>query len=304
MSARFAPGHLSLDFAVIFLISVMAIVVLPRQFYMGLVEAQQTDDLVRSRFGLAAYLAAMAIVVLPIALAGSAFLSAGQMPDLYVLQLPTSVGRTAIVAIALIGGISAAASMVIVDSSALATMVSNDLIFFPSILRSRQALADGAIGRQMLRVRRASIIAIIALSLAWAELVSARESLASIGLVAFAAMAQFTPHLILAVARPDRDPIPARASLAIGLMLWAYTLGLPPILPTALLDFLATGPFDPLRLFRHWTGVASGSRCGLEPGSQSSSFCAGVGAWRHKWPAVASIAGEIARSAILRGCCN
>ncbi|WP_374414880.1 PAS-domain containing protein [Novosphingobium colocasiae] len=248
LSARFAPGHLSLDFAVIFLISVMAIVVLPRQFYMGLVEAQQTDDLVRSRFGLAAYLAAMAIVVLPIAMAGSAFLSAGQMPDLYVLQLPTSVGRTAIVAIALIGGISAAASMVIVDSSALATMVSNDLIF-PSILRSRQALADGAIGRQMLRVRRASIIAIIALSLAWAELVSARESLASIGLVAFAAMAQFTPHLIMAVARPDRDPIPARASLAIGLMLWAYTLGLPPILPTALLDFLATGPFDPLRLF-------------------------------------------------------
>lgn len=248
LSARFSPGNLSLDFAVIFLISVMAIVVLPRQFYMGLVEAQQTDDLVRSRFGLAAYLAAMAIVVMPIAMAGSAFLSSGQPADLFVLQLPTSVDQTAIVAIALVGGISAAASMVIVDSSALATMVSNDLIF-PSILRSKQALAGGAIGRQMLRVRRASIIAIIALSLAWAELVSARESLASIGLVAFAAMAQFTPHLIMAVSRPDRDPVPARASLAIGLMLWAYTLGLPPILPTALLDYLATGPLDPLRLF-------------------------------------------------------
>lgn len=248
LGERFAPAQLSLDFAVISLISVMAIVVLPRQFYMGVVEAQGDDDLVRARFGLAAYLLVMALVAIPIALAGATQFGNAQLADSYVLQLPALADQNAILAIALLGGISAAASMVIVDSSALATMVSNDLIF-PTILRSRRALEGGEIGRRMLVVRRLSIAGIIALALAWAELVSARESLASIGLVAFAAMAQFTPHLILAVQAGNRDPWPARASLAAGLVLWLYTLGLPPILPTAWLDLLAAGPFDPLRLF-------------------------------------------------------
>lgn len=248
LGERFAPAHLSLDFAVICLISVMAIIVLPRQFYMGLAEAQNPNDLVRARFGLSAYLLAMALLVVPIALAGTARFNDQQMADIFVLQLPALEGQRAIVAIALLGGISAAASMVIVDSSALATMVSNDLIF-PSILRSKRALEGGAIGRRMLLVRRMSIAGIIALALAWAMLLSPRESLASIGLVAFAAMAQFTPHLILAVAGTNRDPLPARGSLVTGLVLWLYTLGLPPILPTGWLGVLAAGPFDPLRLF-------------------------------------------------------
>jgi signal transduction histidine kinase/Na+/proline symporter/CheY-like chemotaxis protein len=209
LAERFAPARLSLEFAVIALISMMAIIVLPRQFYMGVVEARGSDDLARARFGLSAYL----------------------------------------LAVALLGGISAAAAMVIVDSSALATMVSNDLIF-PSILRSRKLQeGGGGIGRRMLLVRRLSIAAIIALALAWALLVSPRDSLASIGLAAFAAMAQFTPHLILAVNGGGRDPLPARASLATGLVLWLYTLGLPPILPAAWLQALAGGPLDPLRLF-------------------------------------------------------
>jgi len=247
LAERFSPAQLSLEFAVVCLISTMAIV-LPRQFYMGLVEAQDPGDLVRARLGLAAYLLAMAALVIPIALAGTALFGSGHAADLYVLQLPASAGFGAVMAIALLGGISAAAAMAIVDSSALATMVSNDLIF-PAILRRNRALDDGSIGRRMLLVRRVSIAGIMALALAWAVLLSGRESLASIGLVAFAAMAQFTPHLILAVQGSNRDPLPARASLVTGLVVWLYTLGLPPILPTAWLDWLAAGPLDPLRLF-------------------------------------------------------
>ncbi len=248
LAEQFSPAHLSLEFAVICLISTMAIIVLPRQFYMGLVEAQDPGDLVRARLGLAAYLLAMAALVIPIALAGTALFGSGQAADLYVLQLPASADYGAIMGIALLGGISAAAAMAIVDSSALATMVSNDLIF-PAILRRGRALEGGAIGRRMLLVRRVSIAGILALALAWAVLLSGRESLASIGLVAFAAMAQFTPHLILAVQGANRDPMPARASLVTGLVVWLYTLGLPPILPTAWLDWLAAGALDPLRLF-------------------------------------------------------
>lgn len=248
LSSRFDPSNLSIEFGIISLISIMAIIVLPRQFYMGLAEAQHPDDLVRARFGLAAYLAIMAVVIIPIALAGSAVFDAHVSPDLYVLQLPMASAQFWLVGIALLGGIAAAASMVIVDSSALATMLSNDL-FFPTVLRRGSSVSEGDMGRRMLTVRRLSIIGIILLALAWALAVSPKESLASIGLVAFAAMAQFTPHLILATNSGGRDPIAARASLATGLVLWLYTLGLPPILPSGWLDMLANTPFDPLRLF-------------------------------------------------------
>ncbi|AEG51312.1 multi-sensor hybrid histidine kinase [Sphingobium chlorophenolicum L-1] len=249
LAANFRPERLSMEVGVIFLISVMAIIVLPRQFYMGLVEAREPGDLEGARWGLAAYLAAMALMVLPVALAGASLLH-GAQPDLYMLQLPEMNGQGIVLALALLGGIAAAASMVVVDSTALATMVSNDLLFPTLLARESGAEAGaGTLGRRMLLVRRFSIVAIMAAALAWALLVSAEQSLASIGLVAFAAMAQFTPHLILATYAPGRDALAARASLAVGLVIWFYTLALPPILPPAWLAALAGSAFDPLRLF-------------------------------------------------------
>lgn len=239
--------RLSGETLVIALISLTAIIALPRQFYMALVEARAPNDLVRSRFGLAAYLGVMALLVLPIALAGVVVLDGRTSPDLYVLQLPAEADYRWVVVAALLGGIAAAASMAIVDSTALSTMVSNDLIF-PTLMRSARRTEAGAIGRRMLAVRRGSVLGIMALALAWALLVSPQDSLASIGLIAFAGMAQFTPHLIMAAYGRGRDPVPARASLAVGAVLWLYTLALPPILPAAWLAWLAQTPLDPLHL--------------------------------------------------------
>ena len=236
IAENFRPERLSVEFAVIFLISLMAIIALPRQFYMGLVEAQDSGALHRARPGLAAYLAVMAVMALPIALAGASMVQAEAGADLYVLQIPALAGSNAVLVLALVGGISAAASMVIVDSTALATMVSHARIFPALLQRDRSDAAEGAFGRRMLRVRRASILGIVAASLAWALLIPAENTLASIGLVAFAAMAQFTPHLILATQGGGRDALAARVSLGIGFALWLYTLALPPILPDGWTD--------------------------------------------------------------------
>ncbi|MBU6269265.1 MAG: PAS-domain containing protein [Sphingomonadales bacterium] len=248
LAGRFRPQQLTLEFAVIALISAGAVIVLPRQFYMGLVEARAPSDLPRARFGLAAYIAAMALLVLPIAAAGLALPGTDARPDLFVLQLPLAAGSWWFLAVALLGGVGAAASMAIVDATALATMVSNDLLSGAIIARAATG-APGAIGARMLAARRLSILAIMAAALAWAELVPSSQSLASIGLVAFAAMAQFTPMLVLAVYGRGRDPVSARIGLIAGLALWAWTLALPPVLPPGWRDVLAGTVIDPLRLF-------------------------------------------------------
>lgn len=245
---NFAPENISVNEVTIFLISTMAIIALPRQFYMGLVEARDGQDLVRARYGLTLYIGLMAVLVLPIAYAGYSVLGDSVSADLYVLQLPAYEGNHLIIAAALIGGVSAAASMAIVDTTALATMVSNDLVL-ASIVRSKDGATPGQIGRQMLWIRRFSIVGIMVLALLWALRISPNDSLASIGLIAFAAMAQFTPHLIMAARGGGRDPLAARFSLGFGLVMWFYTLGLPPILPEHWLFVLEASPLNPSRLF-------------------------------------------------------
>jgi signal transduction histidine kinase/Na+/proline symporter/CheY-like chemotaxis protein len=254
LEARFALHAVSVETLVIGLVSAMTVINLPRLFYMALAEARHVDDLPRARFGFAGYLALMAVAVFPIALAGLTVLSSDLPPDYYVLTLPQAGGHRIIMAIELLGGISAAAAMVITDSTALATMVSNDLVF-PTVVRAAGGLdglppAAGTLGRRMLMVRRASILGVVALALAWALLVSPEDSLASIGLVAFAAMTQFTPHLMMAATGRRRDPLAARVSLSLGFALWCYTLALPPILPPEWRAALAQGWLDPLWLLR------------------------------------------------------
>lgn len=251
LTARFTLHSLSADTFAIGLISALSILALPRQFYMALAEAHDVDDLPQARFGFALYLTLMALAVFPIVLAGLTVLSPTMQPDYFVLWLPQVSGHRVIMGVELLGGISAAAAMVITDSTALATMVSNDLVF-PTVVRAASveggALPAGVLGRRMLLVRRASILALVASALTWALLVSPEDSLASIGLVAFAAMAQFTPHLIMAATGRRRDPLAARVSLALGFAFWLYTLALPPVLPPQWHDWLAQGPANPERL--------------------------------------------------------
>lgn len=253
LQAHFRPSGLSIDFVVISLISALAMLVLPRQFFMGLAEARDPHDLHRARFGFAAYIAAIALLIVPIALAGMVALPGDVAPDLFVLRLPDAAGMRWAVIAALLGGISSAAAMVIVDTTALAIMVSNDLIF-PAVLRSGgeerggEETGGGDLGRRMMGVRRLAIIAVIGASLAWALLLPARSSLASIGLIAFAGMAQFSPHFLLGIYGSERDPVAGRLSLGAGFALWLWTLALPPILPQSMLDALHGTPFDPLHL--------------------------------------------------------
>ncbi|MFV0645621.1 MAG: hybrid sensor histidine kinase/response regulator, partial [Sphingomonadaceae bacterium] len=203
LADNFHPQFLSIETGVIFLISVMAIIVLPRQFYMGFVEVREPDSFVQARFGLAAYVGGMALLVLPIALGGMAILPDTTPPDVYVLGVPLNAGSQFIAALALLGGVAAAASMAIVDTTALATMVSNDLVL-PSLLRGDFAMRAGAAGKRVLAIRRLLVISIMALALLWGSMLGENRSLASIGLIAFAAMAQFTPHFILGVFAPGR----------------------------------------------------------------------------------------------------
>ena len=86
-------------------------------------------------------------------------------------------------------------------------------------------------------------------ALVWALAIPVNQQLASIGLVAFAAMAQFAPVLILAAYGGNRDATAAKAGMSVGLVLWAYTLALLQVLPSSVINGLRGTLFDPTALF-------------------------------------------------------
>lgn len=244
LGENFTQSAIDTDFFIITLLSMAAIFCLPRQFYVTVIEAESADDVIKARWPFLMYLTLTLLVVLPISAAGLALLPADTRPDLFVLQLPLSQAWDLVALIVFLGGFSAATAMVVVETIALSTMVSNDLIA-PALLRYPRFAAKEDLSGVLLNARRATIIAIMSAALIWSLAIPPTQQLASIGLVAFAAMAQFAPVLILAVYGGNRDAVAAKAGLTTGLLVWAYTLALPQILSSSVLAALSGTVFDP-----------------------------------------------------------
>jgi len=228
---RFAihPGP-ALDFVTLTLLSMAAIIALPRQFHVAFIERRDNADLVRAQWMFPAYLLLTSAVVIPITLAGSQLLPAETPGDLFVLGLPQSQGNALLTLIVFLGGFSAATGMVIISAIAVSTMVTNDLLV-PTLLRTRMMQRAGAdIGPIIVRLRRAVIVVIMLL--AWLYFNSAHGSaaLAEIGQLSFVAAAQFAPALLGAVLWPHGHRNGALAGLIVGMAVWAYTLFVPALI--------------------------------------------------------------------------
>lgn len=209
-------------------LSAAAIICLPRQFQVAIVENQDERHLTTAAWLFPLYLLLISLFVVPIAIAGMSLLPVGANPDLYVLTVPLAAGYEEIAVLAFIGGLSAGTSMVILSSIALSIMISNHLVT-PLLLRTRliESTAPGDLSRAVLSIRRASIVAILALGYLYYRTTAGSNGLASIGLISFVGVAQFLPALVGGIywRRATRDG--ALAGLVIGFVVWAYTLLIP-----------------------------------------------------------------------------
>ena len=210
------------------LLSLFAIVLLPRQFHVTVVENNSEGEIRRAAWLFPLYLVLINLFVVPIALAGMLTFQAGQVDsDMFVLALPLTARSELFTLIAFVGGLSAATAMVIVESVALAIMVSNDIVM-PLVLQRRESLISNRsdVGWLLLAVRRIAIFVI--LFLAYMYYRSAGDAqLAAIGLLSFAAIAQLAPTFFGGLIWRRATARGALAGMTIGIVVWAYTLLLP-----------------------------------------------------------------------------
>src|SRR5262245_8489837 len=245
----FASGVNGASWVTVTFLSLACIVLLPRQFHVAVVENNSEKEVRRAAWLFPVYLVLINLFVVPIAIAGLLMLpKASFSADMYVLGLPLAAGADTVTLIAFVGGLSAATAMVIVESVALAVMVCNGLAV-PLMLRHRAYVARAQVDMSwgLLAVRRVAIFAILLLGYLFYLLVESGRphALVSIGLVSFAAIAQFAPAFFGGLIWRRATATGAIMGIVSGFAVWAYTLLLPWIIEAGWLprSIMTEGPF-------------------------------------------------------------
>ncbi|WGR98658.1 hybrid sensor histidine kinase/response regulator [Bradyrhizobium sp. ISRA443] len=234
------------NFLIMTLLSFVAVMLLPRQFHVSVVENSTSADVSRARWLFPLYLIAINVFVIPIAIAGLIVFPFGAVDaDMFVLALPIE-GNSPLLSLAVfVGGLSAATAMVIVECVALSIMVSNDIVLPLVLPRSDDARAGQRdFGDFLLKARRFSIFAIMVMAYFYYRALG-NTQLVAIGLLSFAAIAQLAPAFFGGLFWRRATARGAMAGMLVGFAMWLYTLFVPSFLETSTagLMLLQHGPF-------------------------------------------------------------
>lgn len=137
--------------------------------------------------------------------------------------MPMAEGTHAMAMLAFLGGLSAATGMVIVETIALATMVSNDLVM-PILLHGRfEFTMRKDLSGVIMLIRRCTIVFLLFLGYLYFRFAGEAYALVSIGLISFLAVAQFAPSLLGGMYWKEGNRQGALVGLLLGFAVWLYT---------------------------------------------------------------------------------
>lgn len=204
-------------------LSMMAIMFLPRQFHVAVVENYSADHIKKAMWLFPLYLFLINIFVLPIAYGGLLLGDIQSTADYFVLTIPMHTGYPFLALIAFIGGFSAATAMIIVESVALSTMVMNSFVV-PTLWDLRAFKNFSAV---MLNIKRVVILGCVFLGYTFAVYIGDYYSLVDIGLKSFEAVTIFAPSFLLGLYWKGGNKKGAIAGILAGFSVWIYTLLIP-----------------------------------------------------------------------------
>ena len=211
------------------LIAFLTILFLPRQFQVAVVENVNENHLRKALWIFPLYLLLINIFVLPIALGGNLLFEGKSVDaDSYVLAIPLLFDQDALALFIFIGGFSAATGMIIVETTTLSVMLSNNVVLPLVVSRSgwKDQLATRS-GQFVLLIRRIAIGLVLLLAYLYYATVTEGYSLVSIGIVSFVGVAQFAPLMLGGLYWKRANKRGALLGLCGGVLVWLYTLVLP-----------------------------------------------------------------------------
>lgn len=215
-------------------ISMMAVMFLPRQFHIMVIENCREEHIRSAMWRFPAYMLVINLFVIPIAL-GGLLLGNGDThnADFFVLTLPLKYGQPWLAVLVFIGGFSASAGMVMVSSVALSTMILNHLVM-PVILKMQAKSRD--LSALLINLKRLGIMVVIFLGYLYYRFLGESAALVNIGLISFVAATQFAPAVIGGLYWRQATKRGATVGLIAGFFVWFYTLLVPSFAQSGWID--------------------------------------------------------------------
>jgi len=214
------------------LLGAAAIVLLPRQFHVTVVENSNPEHLSTAVGLFPFYTILINLFVIPLAGAGLLLGLPAEQGDQFVLLIPQLLNSPALTLIAYIGGFAAATGMIIVTTLTLATMASNHLVI-PIWRRLRPGTN---LASSLLEIRWALVVLILMLSYGFAASLHASYILVALGLISFAAILQLVPAGLVGLFWRGGNSLGAALGLIVGYGLWAFTLVIPAMVREGWID--------------------------------------------------------------------
>jgi len=233
-----ADGYLT--WGTLLILAMSAILFLPRQFHMTVVENSNPAHIRTAMWLFPLYLLVINIFVMPLALAGIGAGIPVARSDVYMLSLPLHYENPMLALFVFIGGFSAASAMVMISAMTMATMIVNHLVL---PMASRVGLLHAA-GRRLLQLRWAAVALVILLGHWFQSEVGESYALVNMGLISFAAVLQFAPSVLGALFWKRANFAGALGGLLAGFTVWFYTLLLPAFIKSGWIgpSLLENGP--------------------------------------------------------------
>lgn len=203
--------------------SMFAVMFLPRQFQMAVVENGAAKHVKTAMYLFPLYLFLINLFVIPIAIAGKVFLVSGYNPDYTVLGILKKDNSPILSIITYLGGLSAATGMIIVSTVSLSNMFVNNIVvnlFIKYFLKRN-------IGMYITHIKRISVVGIIFFSYLFYHVVGENLSLVDLGLISFAAIAQVAPSIIIGLFVKGISKVAIFYGILSGTIIWFYTLIIP-----------------------------------------------------------------------------
>lgn len=217
-------------------LSMMAVMFLPRQFHVAVVENSDQNHVAKAMWLFPLYLFLINVFVIPVAFGGLLMGGDPKAADSFVLTIPLYQGQQLLSLLVFIGGFSAATGMIIVESIALSNMVMNNLIM-PTVYRfSELKLFEVIYPIFIINIKRLVIIGCVALGYFFANSIGEFYSLVDIGLKSFEAVTIFAPSILLGLYWKRGNKHGAIAGIVAGFVIWFYTLLMPALIKSGILD--------------------------------------------------------------------
>lgn len=226
----------------------------PRQFHLMVIENSNEEHIKVAMWCFPVYTILITLFVMPIAL-GGLIINGGNTAaaDFFVLNLPLQAGHSGLAILVFIGGFSASAGMVMIESVVLSTMILNHLVI-PVILKLNIDTTD--MSGVLINIKRIGILAVVFSGYLYYRLIGESYTLINIGIISLIAAPQFAPAVIGGLYWKRATRRGATTGLMLGIVIWVYTLLVPMFVRSGWLNkgILDNGPFGlwflrPLELF-------------------------------------------------------